>query len=287
MTLIDLHAHTNESDGMYTPAQLVEAALSAGLAALAVTDHDTFAGYEAALPFARERGLDLIRGVEISTRYGPANVHLLAYFLDGDPGPEFRGWLRGLVESRRERNRKLVAKLRELGVDIQLDEVERLGKTLTGRPHFARVLIAKGYAEDRRDAFRKYLGETAAAHVEREAPPTSEAIQRVLDAGGVPSLAHPIRNARPGSHEEAHLFSELKSAGLPAIEAYHSDHSPADTHHYVAEAKHYGFGVTGGSDFHGEAKPGVMLGRGLNGNLSVPPSVLEDLRALSRSLHRS
>jgi predicted metal-dependent phosphoesterase TrpH len=287
LTLIDLHAHTNESDGTYTPAELVEAALAAGLGALAITDHDTFAGYEAALPVARERGLDLIRGVEISARRGPASLHLLAYFLDGDPGLEFHNWLRGLVESRRERNRKLVARLRELGVDIHLHEVERLGKTLTGRPHFARVLIAKGYAEDRRDAFRKYLGETAAAHVEREAPPVSEAILRVLEAGGVPSLAHPIRNAQPGSHEEMRLFAELKSAGLPAIEAYHSDHGPGDTRHYLAEANHYGFGVTGGSDFHGDAKPGVMLGRGLNGNLSVPISVLEDLRALSRSLHHS
>jgi hypothetical protein len=287
LKLIDLHTHTDESDGTYTPAELVDAAVSAGIGTLAITDHDTFAGYEAARPVARERGLELIRGVEIGTKYGAGYVHLLAYFIDDEPRREFLDWMEGMAASRRDRNRRLAARLRELGYDIQLEEVERAGKALTGRPHFAQILVAKGYAKNRGEAFRTILGETGIAHVEREAPTTSEAVQRVLRAGGIPSLAHPIRDARPGSSEEARLLTELKEAGLPAIEAYHSDHTARETRHYVAIAKDYGFAVTGGSDFHGAAKPGVMLARGVNGSLSIPASVLPDLRALSQSLHRT
>ena len=287
MKLIDLHTHTDESDGTYTPAELVDAALLAGIGALAITDHDTFAGYEAARPLARERGLELIRGLEIGTKHDGAYIHLLAYFIDVEPLPEFLNWIDQMAASRRDRNRKLADRLNELGYDIQLEEVERSGKALAGRPHFAQILVAKGYAKNRGEAFRTILGETGIAHIEREAPTTSDAIQRVLRAGGVPSLAHPIRDARPGSADETRLMTDLKNAGLPAIEAYHSDHTARETRHYVTLAKDYGFAVTGGSDFHGAAKPGVMLARGVNGSLSIPASVLPDLRALSQSLHHT
>jgi predicted metal-dependent phosphoesterase TrpH len=279
--VIDLHTHTNESDGSCTPLELVDRALAIGLQALAISDHDTFLGYDQALEPARAYGLDLVCGIELSVRMNRdkrRTVHVLAYFLRSAPTAEFRGWVGELLASRRERNLKLVAKLQSMGVAIELSEVERFGRTLTGRPHFARVLIQKGYAADYDDAFRRYFGETGPAFVERHGPEISEAAAQVAAAGGLAVLAHPIRlGIRDASAEEA-LIRDLRDAGLGGIEVYHSDHSPDDVRRYAEIAKKYGLAVTGGSDFHGDAKPDIALGTGRNGNLDIPKSVLDVLR---------
>lgn len=280
--MIDLHTHTHESDGTSSPSELVEQACAMGLEAIAICDHDTFAGYDQAAPLARARGLDLVCGIELSTRLlGPERaVHLLGYFINEPPPPSFRDWLNELQEERRDRNRRLIASLRSAGVDISLEEVERVGRTLTGRPHFARVLIQKGYASNSEEAFRNYLGESAPSYVERHAPLLAEGIQRVLAAGGLPSLAHPIRlGIRDRAREEA-LIGEMRQAGLRAIEVYHSDHRPPDVERYATMAEKLGLAVTGGSDFHGGAKPHIALGTGLNRNLNIPRWVLDALRAL-------
>ncbi len=190
--MIDLHSHTNESDGTFTPLELVDLAAKVGLDALAISDHDTFAGFDQALPAAQSRGLDLVRGIELSTRVPGSKVravHLLGYFLHQPPSEAFREWLGELIAGRRDRNRRLIASLHEQGIDIDLAEVERLGRTLTGRPHFARLLIQKGYVRSFDEAFRRYLGESAPSYVERFAPFVEAAIQRVIDAGGLPVLA--------------------------------------------------------------------------------------------------
>lgn len=284
--MIDLHTHTNESDGTYSPAELVEAALGSGIEALAITDHDTFAGYDRAAPIAGAYGLDLVCGIEVNTRMAHDDsgghrrwdVHLLGYFLHEPPSFSFREWLFGLLGSRRERNSRLVEKLRSMGVVIELSEVEALGRTLTGRPHFARVLVDKGYASSHEEAFRKYLGESAPGFVHRDSPHTPMGIQQIEAAGGLPVLAHPVRlGIRDAGREEA-FISELYDAGLRGIEVYHSDHRPADVERYAAIAKKLGLAITGGSDFHGSAKPNVQLGTGVNGNLGVDRQVLEDLR---------
>jgi hypothetical protein len=279
--VIDLHSHTNESDGTFTPLELVELAVESGVEALAISDHDTFAGYDQALHEAQARGLDLICGIELSTRDpGKARaVHLLAYFLRQPPPAEFRAWLGELIEGRRDRNRRLIASLREQGVEIELAEVERLGRTLTGRPHFARILMDKGYAANYEDAFRRYLGETAPTFVERYAPDVPVAIGRVLEAGGLPVLAHPIRLGLRDLDTEAKFIGELKDAGLRGIEVFHSDHRPTDMLRYAGIARKYKLLVTGGSDFHGDIKPQISLGTGYHGNLNIPMTVLNDLRA--------
>jgi predicted metal-dependent phosphoesterase TrpH len=279
--VIDLHSHTNESDGTFTPSELVELAVKSGVEALAISDHDTFAGYDQALPEAQARGLQLICGIELSTRDpGKARaVHLLAYFLRQPPPAEFRAWLSELIEGRRDRNRRLIASLRDQGVEIELAEVERLGRTLTGRPHFARILMDKGYAANYEDAFRRYLGETAPTFVERYAPDVPVAIRRVLDAGGLPVLAHPIRLGMRDHDTEEKFIRELTAAGLRGIEVFHSDHHPADMQRYAGIARKYKLLVTGGSDFHGDIKPQISLGTGYHGNLNIPITVLNDLRA--------
>jgi predicted metal-dependent phosphoesterase TrpH len=282
--VIDLHSHTNESDGTFTPEELVDLALERGIEALAISDHDTFAGFDQALPVARSRGLDLVCGIELSTRVPGTKVrtvHLLGYFLHRPPPAEFREWLGELITGRRDRNQRLIASLREQGIDIELGEVEKLGRTLTGRPHFARLLIQKGYVRSFDEAFRRYLGELAPSYVERYAPYVKAAIQRVVEAGGLPVLAHPIRLGFRDTEAEEKFIVELRDAGLRGIEVFHSDHGPREVERYAGIARKYNLAVSGGSDFHGEVKPQISLGTGYDGNLNIPRSVLDGLRAVS------
>ncbi len=280
--MIDLHSHTNESDGTFTPQELIDCAVATGLEALAITDHDTFAGFDQAKPIAEAAGLDLVCGIELSTRSPGGRsraVHLLGYFLHRPPAAEFRAWLGEVLQDRRDRNIRLVKSLQSQGIDIELSEVEKMGRTLTGRPHFARLLIRKGYVATPEEAFRKYLDESAPTYVERRSPYIAEGIQRVLDAGGLPVLAHPVRlGVRDPADEEA-LIGEMRDAGLRGIEVYHSDHTLKDMERYSGIARKYNLAVTGGSDFHGDAKPQIALGTGWDHNICVPKAVLDQLRA--------
>ena len=253
--------------------------MAAKLEALSITDHDTFEGYEAAVPIARKAGLELIRGIELSTRYNGASVHLLGYFIGQEPSAEFLTWLGQMQETRRERNRKLIDKLRQYGIEMTLDEVEKKGRSLTGRPHFAQVMVEKGYVPDMETAFREYLDESARAYVERQDPQLSESIARVRQAGGIPSLAHPVRIFRNDYDKVEALIREMIPHGLTGVEAYHSDHKQGDVRHYLEIAHRYGLAITGGSDFHGVNKPRIHLGTGFAGNLAIPHQVLEDLMA--------
>ncbi|HWE48164.1 MAG TPA: PHP domain-containing protein [Bryobacteraceae bacterium] len=279
--MIDLHSHTDRSDGTFSPEELVAEGIRVGLSALAITDHDTFAGYDAAVPFGAGTGLELICGIELSTRYQGNSVHLLGYFPAAKPSDELRGWLEFLQENRRERNVRLIAKLRSLGVDIDLKEVEAKGKTLTARPHFARVLVEKGYAKDIDDAFRIYLDESAKGYVQRQEVPMEEALERILQSGGIPSLAHPVRVAKNNWAKLAEFVDDLAGCGLRAIEVFHSDHSPENVAYYQSLADRFGLAVTGGSDFHGGNKPSIQLGTGMRNNLNIPDEVLAKLKTLA------
>ena len=262
----------------------MEAAVHAGLEALAISDHDTLAGYDRAEPVARAAGLDLVCGIEISTRFHGRSVHLLGYFVHEPPAAAFREWLLGLQKSRRDRNSRLIDRLRSLGVDISLEEVETKGRSMTGRPHFARLLVEKGYVNDYEQAFEEYLDESAKGYVERQEVEMHEGIERVQAAGGVPSLAHPIRvgrgAARAGHDELEGWVVEMREMGLRALEVFHSDHRPADVVRYLNLARRLDLAATGGSDFHGANKPRVELGTGFEHNLDIPRAVLDHLRAL-------
>jgi predicted metal-dependent phosphoesterase TrpH len=274
--LIDLHTHTTESDGTLTPEGLVAEAASRGIEALSISDHDTLAGYEKAIEPARRAGVELICGIELSTKVDGRTAHLLAYFLDEPPAGAFWDWLREMQSSRRERNLRMAEKLRTFGFDISIEEVERLGRSIAGRPHFARIMVQKGYVKSIQHAFDAYLDESAKGYVDRYEPTLGEAIRRVHEAGGVTSLAHPIR-----VHDQS-AIPGMKELGLTALEVYHSDHGPAETEHYLQLAAKYGYAVTGGSDFHGAVKPGVQLGCA-----QVPRSVLDRLRERFPPRHRA
>ena len=197
------------------------------------------------------------------------------------PSAELRAFLNELLESRRDRNARLIVKLQSLGLDITLAEVEKEGRTLTGRPHFARVLVEKGYARDMQHAFDEYLDESARGYVDRQEVPVEEAIERVRNSGGITSMAHPVRVAKNNWEKLAEWVGELATLGMNAIEVYHSDHSPENVAYYRSLADRYKLGVTGGSDFHGANKPNIQLGTGMRGNLPrAGIRVLENLQRL-------
>ena len=272
--MIDLHSHTNESDGTCSPEQLIAEAVQAGVDRLGITDHDTFAGYDAARGAAASSGVELVRGIELSTAMHGHSVHVLGYFPGAGGLSAFRDWVLELQASRRERNQRLAIRLRELGFDVTVEEAEARGRGMTGRPHFAQIMLEKGYVSNLRQAFDEYLDESAKGYVYRREPSFAEGVGHIRDAGGIASLAHPIRVAG----DVAAMMPELCAAGLNAIEAYHSDHGPAETELYLALAKQYGLLVTGGSDFHGAMKPEVSLGTGYKGNLHVPEDVWVKLK---------
>lgn len=281
--LIDLHSHTTASDGTFAPAELVSLAVQTGLSALAITDHDTFEGYEEARPFGQNAGLDVIRGIELNSRLilnGEGRnraVHLLGYFPAGEPSSSFTSWLAGEQENRRQRNQRLAQSLQQRGVHVTLEEVEARGKSLAGRPHFARIIVEKGYARNSDEAFRKYLGENAPTYVERESKTTEQGICIIRSGGGVPVIAHPIRLSLSRDLERQVLI-RLKEAGLLGLEVYHSEHPPELQAHYRQLAEELDLLPTGGSDFHGAVKPGIELGTGMNGNLRVPFEFLDHMR---------
>ena len=276
--MVDLHSHTDASDGSDAPFELVDNALRAGVTALSITDHDTFAGYHAAKPYALSKGLDLVCGIELSTKYLGKTVHLLGYFPGVEPAAAFGTWLLILQEKRRERNQRLVANLRKLGVEITLEEVEALGKTMAGRPHFATILVRKKYVKTMQEAFDKYLAEEGRAFTEREEVPLDEGIQRMREAGGIPVIAHPVRLGRRTAAEEAAWIAAAKEMGMLGLEVRHSDHDAAAVARYTALAARLGLLTTGGSDYHGSYKPDIKLGTGKHGNVSVPMEWLERLR---------
>jgi len=274
LPLIDLHSHTNESDGTCSPAELIQEAVRAGVTVLGITDHDTFRGVDQAAPLAREAGVELVCGIELSTKLHGHSVHLLGYFLGDNGLKTFRSWVLEMQASRRERNVRLAARLRELGFKITLEEAESRGRGMTGRPHFAQLMVEKGYVASLRQAFDEYLDESAKGYVHRIEPQFAEGVARIREAGGIASLAHPVRVRA----DIPTILPELCDAGLNALEAYHSDHTGRDTQQYLKLAARYGLMVTGGSDFHGAVKPGVLLGTGFNGNLRIPTDLFDQLR---------
>lgn len=281
--VIDLHSHTTESDGSYTPEELVALAVRNGLQALAITDHDTFAGYKQAIPFAETAELELIQGIELNSRLdvnGGSDyraAHILGYFPEQEPSPRFLLWLQGEQDERRERNRRLAGALQQQGIKILLSEVEARGKTLAGRTHFAQLLVEKQYVQSFEEAFQRYLGRGASTYIERESKSTEEIIRRIREAGGIPTVAHPVRLSLP-QDVERHQITRLKDAGLIGLEVSHSDHPPELQAYYAELAEELQLVPTGGSDFHGAAKPNIELGRGLRNNVQVPYSRLEGLQ---------
>lgn len=257
--LCDLHTHTTASDGQYAPGELVRLAKERGLQALAVTDHDTIAGVAEAQRAGTELGMTVICGVELSAKEHP-NCHILGYgFQDGDT--ELARLCEQFRAGRDERKCKIVDFLREKGVDIDLAEVEELaGGEVIARPHFAQVLVRRGYVSTNREAFDRYLDtEEFREKVKRFKADARTCVEAIRTAGGKVSLAHPYQMGLPDGELEA-LVERLQGWGLDAIECYYPKYTLEQQKFYLYLAKKYQLHQTGGSDFHGErVKPDVQL----------------------------
>ncbi|MDR2055622.1 MAG: PHP domain-containing protein [Desulfovibrio sp.] len=282
MSLIDLHMHSTASDGSDCPAQLVAVARSAGLAAIALTDHDTIAGLDEAETAGRDSGITVIRGCELSTSAedGALRMHILGLWLPGDTG-NLQARLQDLRVKRDARNERIVALLRGCGLDISMEDVRAQARgESAGRPHIAAVLLAKGYVDTPAEAFRQYLGRQGKAYVPKEVMKAEEAVRMLAGLGATVCLAHPMLDRPPLDRLEA-LVAGLVPHGLSAVEIWHSEHSAEDTRAALDLARRFDLGLSGGSDYHGLNKPGIRPGVG-RGNLRVGTDVLENLVRLRR-----
>jgi predicted metal-dependent phosphoesterase TrpH len=261
MSFVDLHTHSNSSDGTLPPQAVVRLAKERGLAAFALTDHDTIDGLAAAVAAGKEFEVEVIPGVEISARHVNGSMHILGYFLDYES--EDLAWrLAVLKQARKDRNPQIVAKLNKLGIPITMEQVEVIsGGGQIGRPHIAQALFQGGFVRSLQEAFDIYLGNNGRAYVSKFRFPPEEAIAMIRDASGIAVLAHPFTLGLHTFAALKPLLQELMDLGLAGLECYYPEHSPDQEALYLSLARNLGLLITGGSDFHGDNKPEVSLGR--------------------------
>ncbi|WP_034446760.1 PHP domain-containing protein [Butyrivibrio sp. AE2032] len=279
MRAIDLHTHSNCSDGTLTVKELMDLAHAKNLAAIALTDHDTVDGLDEAISYTKEKypDMELVPGIEFSTVEEGKDVHIVGLYIDHH-NESFVSKLTQFIESRTNRNVKMCDKLRkEAGIPITYEElVSSFPGAVITRAHYARFMVERGYVNSRQEVFDKYIGDNCPYYVEREKISPEEAIGYVLEAGGVPVLAHPILYHFSDRKLEA-LVSRLKNAGLKGIEAIYSTYSPSEERQIKELASKYELLISGGSDFHGANKPKIDLGCGM-GKLFLPEDLLEPIR---------
>jgi len=258
---IDLHTHSDRSDGTTTPTELVNHAGKRGIDVLAITDHDTTEGWAEAAEAAEREGLTLVRGIEVSCKLEGSAVHLLAYLPDPTYEP-LAAELGRILEGRNARLPATLAKLRHLGIEIEEDDVRRVAgdAAAMGRPHVADALVEKGVVQDRSEAFDTYLGSRGPAYVKRYAAPLEEMVRMVAAAGGVSVVAHPWGRRYTHQALDEARFAALQDEGLAGIEVDHQDHDERERETLRAIARNLDLVVTGSSDYHGDGKVDHDLG---------------------------
>lgn len=276
MKRIDLHVHSNCSDGTLAPAELVRHAVSCGLSAFALTDHDNTDGLPEAFEAAAAAAIELIPGIEFSTEYLGKDIHIVGLDFDWQH-PDFQEKVNYYREERWRRNQKMIRLMADDGIDISREQMmEAFGETVWTRAHFARYLADHGYVEEMWSAFQTHLGEGCKYYVPRQKVSPDEVVQLICRFGGIPVLAHPFQYNF--SEEELRtLLQKLKKSGLMGMEVYYSTHTPKQTAYLRELSKALELAPSGGSDFHGTNKPTIALGSGKN-NLCIPYSILEGLR---------
>ena len=266
---VDLHSHTTASDGTFTPRELVQEAVRRGVRVLGVTDHDSTDGIAPALDeAARHPPLEIVPGIEINCDVEGAEVHVLGYYVDYEAA-WFQDFCRAQREERRARVARMAARLAELGMPVDVDEVYALVREgSVGRPHVAQVMVDRGYVASVREAFDKYLAAGKPANVPRRRLAPADAVRLIRKAGGVPVFAH------PGLSDRDEMIPALIAAGLMGLECYYSAHSAVRTAGYLKLCSDHGLVATGGSDFHGPKVRAAALGVP-----AVPFAVVSALKA--------
>lgn len=277
MKQIDLHVHTTASDGTFRPAEAVRLARDMGLAAMAVTDHDTTDGYAEAAAAGRELGVEVIPGIEISTTFR-SSVHVLGYFIDPD-SEHLRPVLDWVQQDREQRNRRMAELMAADGLPVDYEAMHERFGGLIGRPHFGELLVELGLASSVQDAFDHYIEKGQKYYLPRHFLSIEHSIEVILQAGGVPVLAHPFQY-RLDDAQLRELIEHCLAHGLRGMECLYSGYSEEQSGYLLALAREYGLQPTGGSDFHGSVKPHIQLGSG-TGGLCVPYEYLERLKELA------
>jgi len=276
MKFIDLHVHSTASDGSFTPAQVVALAGEAGLTAIALTDHDTVAGVKEALDAAEDTDVTVVPGVELSCIYMEKEIHILGLYVDYESGELLR-FLSDAAAKRTGRNKQMLDAFNRDGFQITMEDLTCGNpKTVITRAHFARALLKKGYVTSVDQAFKKYLNPDCPYYRKREIITPKEAIDAILAAGGFPVLAHPCQY-KLGWEKTEELIVLLKSYGMRGLECFHSSNNQNESVKLRKLAMKYNLVPTGGSDFHGAAKPDIKIGCG-RGGLRVPALYLDDIR---------
>lgn len=261
MLNIDLHCHSNVSDGLLPPAEVVRRAAEHGVHVLALTDHDDVAGLEEAHGAAREASITLINGVEISASWGSHTLHVVG--LNIDPAhPGLRAGLEAIRRGRAERARRMAEKFDAVGIEGSLEGAYALAtnKGLIGRTHFARFLVERGHVKDVRTVFKKYLVKGKPGYVSHQWAALDETVGWIRDSGGVAVLAHPGRY-QIGRVRMDDLLAEFKAAGGEGIEVVTSSHTAEMTAHFAVLSTRFGLLASRGSDFHGPGESMIELGR--------------------------
>jgi predicted metal-dependent phosphoesterase TrpH len=273
--VIDLHIHSNISDGSDTPEQVVDLAAAAGLSALALTDHDRLDGIDRARVRAARHGIELIAGCELSCEH-TGTMHVLVYFLEPAEGP-LQAELGRLQQARDTRNVRLLERLSAAGVPISLDELEQeAGGSGAGRPHIAAIMVRKGVVGSIKEAFDVWLGKGLPGYLDKERLTPDAALRLARASGGVPVLAHPLSLGLDPPELDRQL-SELSEMGLAGLECAYGRYSSEERKSLADLAHSHGLCATGGSDHHGTYKPDLTVGTG-RGDLEVPDAVLDELR---------
>lgn len=280
MKYIDLHVHSNASDGTLTPSELVEKAITQGLSAFALTDHDTVHGIEEAVSAAKEAPkkeieIEIIPGIELSLAYKGRDIHMLGLFVEYK-NESFCKTLQYIKEEREDRNNKMAGNLAKAGIDISMEQLKQDDKNaIITRAHFAKYLVKTGVVKSNQEAFQKYLSDDGPYYVPRQYLSPKNGIELIKSAGGIPILAHPLLY-KLSNAELDKLIGTLKNHGLVGIETIYSANTGFDEGYIKKFAHKYELLITGGSDYHGANKPLIELGVG-KGNLKIPYSILEEL----------
>jgi len=265
--LADLHLHTIFSDGTYTPQELIEEAKRVGLSCIAIVDHDTVSGIEPVLEAARSEGVEVLPGIEMTVEYDGLEIHILGYFIDYK-NKDLIEKLCDLKKNRIERIYKIVDKLKDMGIRLEAEAIFDIAKQGTvGRLHVARAMVKGGLVNSTSEAFGKYIGDKCPAYVLGFKLSPYEAIKLIKDVGGIPVLAHPYSLSRN------ELIPKFIEYGIMGLEVYYPEHTRTKINSYLALAKKYNLLVTGGSDCHGSAKPGVKIG-----SVKIPYRLVEKLK---------
>jgi predicted metal-dependent phosphoesterase TrpH len=271
----DLHIHTDRSDGLLSPEQIVAKANKAGLSTISITDHDMLDGIEPAFVAGKRHNVEIIPGLELSAEHDNSEIHILGYFIDWQ-NQALNERLQIFRNARHERALKMMDKLKQLGVHIDHNDVFKITELdYVGRPHLAAAIVQNGYAETISDAFNKFLGNNAPAYMPKSAFSSSEAIKMILDSDGIPVWGHP-------GTIKLDVLKELISYGLMGIEAYYSYYSNQLTDYYCSLARENNLLITGGSDYHGFENSRRALGE-----IKLPYEYVEELKeaSINQKLH--